>query len=336
MHKKRQKSNRMNKYIFSECDSQDEILEFWEESSDSTIFSHPKVLPLLVKEVKWFKVSKGSEIICFWPICLPNFKGNEVSRFAYYVGPLWSKNKLKQSAHRWFDTEVSVYNLVFSELEKLYISYNISLPVGVYDIRPFYWFFNSSIKNKLEIVPRYTAIISDLHEITNEMLLNRINVNRRRELKKVGISNSYYFSDCLSSDELFSLYSLFFQQRGYVIEQIDRSLLDNLYKIVQLGYGYFSAVRLKSSEELVSVCVILSCSKTSNLVLNLFEEKYINSGVGTANIFEAISIAKEKGSLCFDFNGANSYNLSRYKHSFGAVTHLYFDITAKKYENIIF
>ncbi len=123
---------------------------------------------------------------------------------------------------------------------------------------------------------------------------------------------------------------------GYLFSEMDKYKIENLFKLVQMGFGFMSAYRLKSNNKIVSANLILECSMTSNLVINVVDENYKHSGVGTATIFNAIIKSKLNGRNNFDFNGANSQLLSLYKHSFGAVSELYFDIKTLNNESAIF
>lgn len=319
----------MSTYSIEKVESKEKLIKFWIQAPDASIFSHPDVLPLLVDKVFWLQAYKGTEAICLWPLFFSDVRGKGISRFAYYVGPLWSYKWKNLPVHRRFDTENKIYSLFLEEFKKYEHPLLISFPPSNLDIRPFNWFSKDYVNYTVEIIPKYTAIITNLDRTSHHELLAKTNASRRQEIIKMNKNETLFYSKNVELNELFCLYKVQLEKKGHVVTAYDKKKLVNLLKIVKAGHGWISGFRSNADNKLVAINVILSCHSTANLVINLVDDQFKDTGVGTKIIFDSILQAKLKGISNFDFNGANSLLLSHHKHSFGAEAYLYFDLKFK-------
>lgn len=316
----------MSKFVISRINDLESLMRFWSASPDATIFTHPVVLPILVNQIEWWMAYNGDEPVCLWPICKSGFRNGGHSRFAYYVGPLWSKKYKSLSAHRWFQASGQVYSGFIDQFEKNRLPSEASMAPTLPDIRHFLWLSNSkSEKPRILVNPRYTAVL-DLDTFEPENISNSVSTNRRREIQKIKNSRRYTIAEKINTHQAMQLYQSFFSKANILMRDDDYSNLQRLFDLIMLGYGFYAGYHDDTSGELISIAIILFNDSTANLVLNLTHHEYRSTGVGTSTILHAITTSKQHGRKLFDFNGANHPQRAFYKHSFGASPQLYFDL----------
>ncbi len=316
----------MSKYTFTKIDDFDVLMKFWSASPDATIFTHPDVLPKLVDQVEWWMAYKGEEPVCLWPICKTGFRNGGYSRFAYYVGPMWSKDHKMLSAHRWLQSSGQVYSGFIDRFKVDRHPTEVSLAPTLTDVRHFLW--TNSIPSELpeiQVIPRYTAIL-DLSDLKPQNILKCVSTNRNREILRIEKSEAFSITKKIDTEQLLKLYESFFAEKNITMHQKEMDKLIRLCELVESGYGRYTGYIDTTSGELVSIVILLYDHATANLVLNLTHQAYKSSGIGTATMFNAILTAKHLGLKSFDFNGVNHPQRAFYKHSFGAEPKLYFDL----------
>ena len=141
-----------------------------------------------------------------WPIFLNDKKQIDTPDFFYYFGPYWSKKILSKQEHSNFSTTQEVYNNFIKFFTKKYKKMNFELNYSFQDIRAFdWWNFNS--KKKFKIYPRYSAIITDLNNKSEEDLLKSYRYVRRYEIKKFNLIQELLTAKTdVSFNELSDLY----------------------------------------------------------------------------------------------------------------------------------
>lgn len=318
----------MTQYRIASLDSEEEILRFWEESPDASIFTHPHVLPKLVQKLTWLAVYKNTNIICIWPVCEPDLRNGGRSRYLYYVGPFWTPLRLEWTYSSFFEVASQAYALFVQEIRERKGMTEASLASSVYDLRFLHWNtnFNRDADLKIELVPRYTAVIDNLQESSKEQIKSSMNRNRRREIKAFSACQDLQVCQDMTSEELIELYFKFFVDREQERDKSDEASLRALCELVAEGYGYYVAYRNGKTKELVSVFLCLFGKSVSNGILSITLDEYKDTGVGTFSTLEAIFEAKDLGLDTFDFNGANSPILAKFKHGMAAVPQMYYDL----------
>jgi hypothetical protein len=318
----------MSNYSFAKLnDDLDSVLNFWKQSPDATVFTHPEVLPHLVENVEWWMAFNGLEPVCLWPVCGPDFRNGGVSKFAYYVGPFWGKIRENIPLHRWLEMSRKVYRGYINKFQELDFMNEASFPLTLTDIREFLW-INTELNSglKLELIPRFTAIINNLDMKSEGDILALMKKCRRKDIKDVSMNHTLIHTEQINPDELYHLYKSHFEQRAFNVPESEYQRLKKLCDLVNNGFGYFFGLREKNTNDLISIELVLHCDKVANAIINLTREDYRDSGAGTAVIHHSVIKAKELGLKSFDFNGANSPHGAFFKHSLGAVPSLYFDL----------
>lgn len=195
------------------------------------------------------------------------------------------------------------------------------------DIRHFIWLSTStSERPRIQVTPRYTAIL-DMETIESENISKSISTNRRREMQKIQNGERFTIADEIDTDQIVQLYESFFANENILMRKNDYDNLQRLFDLIGLGYGFYVGHLDAASGKLISIAIILFNHSTANLVLNLTHREYRSTGVGTSTILHCITTSKRHGCKLFDFNGANHPQRAFYKHSFGAMPQLYFDIS---------
>jgi hypothetical protein len=316
----------MTKFVFSQIDDPESLMRFWSTSPDATIFTHPVVLPKLVNQIEWWMAYNRDEPVCLWPICKSGFRNGGHSRFAYYVGPLWGNEYKTLSAHRWFQVSGQVYSGFIDQFRANRFPSEVSMAPTLPDIRHFIWLSTlTSEQPSVQVTPRYTAVL-DLDTIDPENISKSVSTNRSREVRKIQNSDRFAMADEINTGQIVQLYESFFAKENILMRKTDHSNVQQLCDLIKSGYGFYSGYLDTASGRLISIAIILFDHLTANIVLNLTHNEYRSTGVGTATILHAIITSKQHGRKLVDFNGANHPQRAFYKHSFGAMPQLYFDL----------
>jgi hypothetical protein len=312
----------VSKYSISRI-SNNKVEDFWINSPQSSVFTHPNVLEEFAKEVHWWAVFKGQEIQCVWPITLNDKRESFLPPFSYWQGPFWTKKGFNHPYHRTLSVTTSVYELFIKHLFLEYGSIKASLHPSLNDIRAFdWWNYNNPNQPKFIIKPKYSAIISNLRN-TSESIDKHFRAVRRQEIKKFEkINKDVYFDNHCSEEEFIVLY----KKKLKIQKSVTERDLISLLKIIKKGFGWIQSARRKSDSTLCGLILVFNTNEQANLVIHLAQEEFKSEGLTAISIFKAIKTAQEKGLQCFDFNGANSPTRGDDKHSYGAKPILYFDI----------
>jgi hypothetical protein len=312
----------VNKYSISKISSES-AGHFWINSPQSSVFTHPKVLDELAKEVHWWAVTKGQETQCIWPVTLNAKRKPFIPPFSYWQGPMWTKKAYNHPSHKTLSLKTAVYELFIETFIDNYGSIKASLHPSILDVRVFdWWNYTNSEKPKFSIKPRYTAIIGDL-QVNSKPIEKSYRSNRRRELIKFKkINELVFFNSSCSEEELILFYCDTLKINR---SQIEKSLI-SLLKVVKSGFGWIQTTRKKCDSSLCGLILILSDEDQANLVLNLATTEFRDKGLMAGSITKALKTTQKKGLCCFDFNGANSPFRGDDKHSYGAKPILYFDL----------
>lgn len=307
--------------------SLDEAEKIWRESPNSCIYNSPKFLKNF-KNIHFYCTFKGLDPMMCWPIFLNDKKEIDIPDFFYYFGPYWSNKILLKQEHSNFSTTQEVYNSFIKFFTQKYKKINFELNYSFQDIRAFDWWNYNNKKKKFKIYPRYTAIINNLNNKTEEDLLKSYRYVRRYEIKKfnsiqekIKIKNKISFSD---------LNNLYFNTIPKIKNKIQKKkmtqMIELIYQCATNGFGNIIAYADKKSNEIASIILILYDNNSSHLVFNLASEEWKKKGIMSWCMHKAIVDARKNKKNTFDFNGANSPHRGDNKHSFGSKSALYFKL----------
>jgi hypothetical protein len=312
----------VSKYSISRI-SNNKVEDFWINSPQSSVFTHPNVLEEFAKEVHWWAVFKGQEIQCVWPITLNDKRESFLPPFSYWQGPFWTKKGFNHPYHRTLSVTTSVYELFIKHLFLEYGSIKASLHPSLLDVRVFdWWNYHEPNKPKFIIKPRYTALITNIQK-SNKDIEKNFRVNKRRDLKKFEkIKKSIYFDNLCSEEEFIT----FYKEKLKIEKAVTSDELISLLRIVRNGHGWIQAARQKKNSTLCGLIIVFQHQNQANLIINLALNEFKREGLMPASVFKAIETARDRGLKYFDFNGANSPARGDDKHSFDAEPVLYFDL----------
>ena len=223
----------MSKYTFTKIEDFDVLMKFWSASPDATIFTHPDVLPKLVDQVEWWMAYKGEDPVCLWPICKTGFRNGGYSRFAYYVGPMWSKYHKMLSAHRWLQSSGQVYSGFIDRFKVDRYPSEVSLAPTLTDVRHFLWM--NSIASELpeiQVIPRYTALL-DLNTLEPQNMIKSISTNRSREIRKIAKDVALSITTKIGSNQILKLYESFFAEKKITMQQKEVDKVIRLCELVE-------------------------------------------------------------------------------------------------------
>lgn len=305
----------------------DEILELWQDSPHSTIFTHPKILEKLSREVDWWIAWKGQEPQCFWPVCRPQGEFVSLPELTYWVGPMWTRVTWPIPHHRWLSRTTRVYEAFIHRFIKEYGKIQASLPKGLQDVRVYdWWNYHRPEGPHFTIKPRYTAVIPDLDKKSDEDVTAGYRQLRRRELRSLEEEGPPPLTANWETEDLIRLYEDVMGLQDIEVEKENRRKIIALAGLVQDGFGEVVAYREPSNGKVIAACLVLYGRGEANMVLNLVDTDWRDSGLPAWMVTTAIHNARSRGMHVFDFNGANSPNRGDDKHSYGSEPVLFFEI----------
>jgi hypothetical protein len=301
----------------------DEAEIIWNESPQSTIFTHPEGLKEVANKVHWWLVSKGEENQCVWPITVDENLKSVIPPFSYWQGPMWTKLGINFPNHRALSKTKPIYELFIDTFIIEYQGFKASLHPSLQDVRVFdWWNYNSPNQPRFSIKPRYTAVIQNL-SLTMETLQSNFRTDRRQALKKYEkVENNFYFDSHCTEEEFITLY----KDKLKIEKTVTTKDLISVLNVVKKGHGWVQSARLKKNAMLCGLLIVFHNARRANLVINLALPEFKNQGLIPGSILNLINTAKAKGLKYFDFNGANSPARGDDKHSYDAEPVLYFDI----------
>jgi len=312
----------VSKYSISQISSES-AEDIWLNSPQSTVFTHPKVLDELAKEVHWWAVTKGQETQCIWPITLNAKRKPFIPPFSYWQGPMWKSIGINLPNHRSLSKTKSIYELFLNTFIEEYGVVEASLHPSLLDVRVFdWWNYHEPNKPRFKIKPRYTALITNIQK-SNKDIEKNFRRNKSRDLKKFEkIKKSIYFDNLCSEEEFIT----FYKEKLKIEKAVTSDELISLLRIVRNGHGWIQAARQKKNSTLCGLIIVFHDHNQANFIINLALNEFKREGLMPASVFKAIETARDRGLKYFDFNGANSPARGDNKQSFDAEPLLYFDL----------
>ena len=299
--------------------------KIWDESPNSSIYNNPEFLKFF-RNIEIYGVYKGEELICCWPLKLKNKNQTYIPNFFYYLGPYWSKKILKIPNHSWLKYSSDVYELFLKKLTNKFDCIDFDLHYSLNDVRIFDWWNYNDQERRFKIYPKYTAIIENLKKKSENQIINNYRYVRRYELKHFKKYHTQIEECEVSLDEIYKLYfeTIKINDEREVVNI--KNKIETIYKITKTEYGKNISYRLKGTEKILCVMMLLFDNYSAHLVMNLAEREWKKKGIITWATHKTIIYSKEKNLEIFDFNGSNSPLRGDNKHSFGSESKLFFNL----------
>lgn len=306
--------------------SNDDAQEVWNNSPNANAFNNPNFLKNF-KNISFFAVLKGEEFFCCWPVQINKNRCSQIPAMFYYFGPFWSSKIKSLPNHSWLNCSLKVYELFLKKFTKKFKKINFELHYSLTDVRIFDWWNYNKSNNRFKIYPRYTALIDNLKKTNEKEIIANYRYSRRYELKKFHKLKNEIFETEISTKEILDLY---FRIVEVKISKDKREITKNIGIMTELSKNNLCktiAYKSKKTGELVSVIILIFDTLSSHLVLSVANEEWKKKGIMTWSLHNAIMFTKSKNLNIFDFNGANSPQRGDHKHSFGAKTKLFFNLS---------
>ena len=305
----------------------DEAEKVWLTSPNANIYNNPFFL-IKFKNIKFYGIFKGDEILCCWPLYIKG-KKTLVPDLFYYFGPFWSKKINTIPDHSWLSYSTKIYETCLNKLTKHFNKIDFELHYTLRDVRVFDWWNYNKENLRFKIIPRYTAIVDGLNKKTENQIINDYRYVRRYELKRFAKYTNDIISSKIDFKDILNLYYELIK-----INEKDKKLLENnlktIYDLKNTNLCQLLGYRCKKTNKIVSISILLFDNNSSHLVLNIADNNWKKKGIVSWATHNAIIFTKKRNLDIFDFNGANSPQRGDHKHSFGSKTRLYFNL---KYEN---
>ncbi len=232
----------------------------------------------------------------------------------FYSG-IWVKDELLKD-----EFNINFYEAI-SQLKKLYVSIKLVIATEITDLRPFLW-------NNFEVKVRYTYCKATQDNIFSE----GINRDYKRALKKFHLSHTV----CLFNDINWTGYSQLFKKLNYSNTQIKaiNSWLINL----EIN-NFLLCINIYNNQEKCLGSGIVLLDKTLKKGYFIFMDISKSQNRSETNSYIYIELQKwlfENGYEEFDYIGANTNTIAKYKSRYHPKLKPYYVVNYNKYHyNII-
>lgn len=308
--------------------SVDAAHRFWANSPQATAFNEPGLIEKFVSKVTWWMAFKGDTPVLLWPLTQDDERRSVLPPFSYFVGPMWSQQAWGRSSTSKLSDSLTFYKAILERLCQTQNELTFELHPTLLDVRFFDWWGSEDKSLKpFEILPRYTAQIQNLRTRDMSEITASFRGVRRREINKAAKSHSFEITASVPSRAFGDLREKAIERQGATVETAEKRAMSELFELVEKGNGYCLGVVDRMSGDIAAATLVLDGAGISNLVLSAVDHNYRNHGAGPLAIYSSIEQAKERGSMTFDFNGANSPRRGDDKHSYGAESVLYFRLS---------
>lgn len=302
-----------------------EAYQFWNASPHATAFNNPLVTTSFASTVRWFLAMKGRAPYVMWPVACDEAGVMVTPAFSYYFGPMWSHEAWSKSITSRMSDAQSCYGRITEHLVGLYESLEFELHPSILDVRFFdWWNYGEQGLPRFSIEPRYSAVIENLGEYSDETLLGNMRKWRRIEVRRAKAQEQYEISRVVTPDVFLEIRRETFAKQGENESATERESIEALFSMVDSDGAFATGVIDTLSGEIVAANLVVDGGGVSNLVLSALRSSHRRDGVGPLATFSAITSSRMRGMHTFDFNGANSPRRGDDKHSYGAIPQLYF------------
>ncbi|MGY6587772.1 MAG: GNAT family N-acetyltransferase [Wenzhouxiangella sp.] len=308
----------------------DVVRDAWSASNNALVFTDPDFLSGLCARVDWWVGIFRSNPIFYWPVCIDPAGNVVLPALPKYVGPFATDDFMSKAYYRQWSIQGDLFPAFLTAFFETYGQIAFTTRPGETDIRQMAWWSEQNESSlRLDIQPRYTAIIRDLRELSEADLLAKFRRDRKAQLSKVrelGLETNSHVAE----QEIADLYHEFMQLKGQgklAIERADQ--IQHIARYAKERNGEIIAFRDKA-DHLAGVLVLLYSRQLAHSALAIASEVYRNQGILALLEFEAMTSGKAAGKSGFDFLGANSEKGASEKHSYGATPQVYFKVESKK------
>jgi hypothetical protein len=270
---------------------------------------------------------KGKTPFLLWPVASNSLGESCAPPWSYYFGPMWSPEAFGRPVSSQLSTALAVFEAAFEVVLPESPNLEFELHPTVTDVRVFdWWNFGTERKERFRVRPRYSAQIQNMETLTDEALRSSMRELRRRELRKALATGTFEIVHEVPAETFVRLRRQTIENQGDLVDVNETDTIPVLYAMVASGDAHITGVWDRASRDFAAANLVIDGGEASNLVMNVLNESYKNTGAGPLATFTALRQSRERGNRVFDFNGANSPRRGDDKHSYGAQAVLYFRV----------
>jgi len=226
----------------------------------------------------------------------------------------------KERDTRFNSKRESYYFRVFSQiiefLEKYYKIISFTFPINFVDVRPFLW------KNYREEI-RYTYF-SDISDLDNVFSNFDSDIIRRIKKTKELSFQIDTGKDITNIETFYTLQELSFRKQHHHFQLTREQFIDFLKVLTSKEKAKVYTIHL--DQKPVASHVILFDKNIAYYWLAGSDPLYLKTGINQLLLWEAIKDIRKTGIKCFDFVGANTSTIAKYKGTYNFKLYPYFNL----------
>lgn len=276
----------------------------WKKVIDKVPFYNQEILgifngPELVGGAVWVKKTNL------------NFKLATIPLATQYIGFVLSDSpSSKLSEKISYQHKIIISGLDY--LEKNYDEINLMLSPSFSDLRPF-------IQLNYTVTPQLTYYLNFEDE---EKLWESLDGSLRRQIKKADEKN-FIINEYCSAEEFLNIMKLTFKRKGENLTIPDEIIIGTLQENCLKNNRYIFCAKDKKGG-LVSCIIFLVDSKRCYYTLAGTHPDFLNTGVQSWLIWQALKALRTKQITMLDFLGANIPSIARFKEHFNPEPKTYY------------
>lgn len=289
----------LEKYKISKI-SFDDYLNILLDSKDYNGFSDPYFLSIIFEDISFYSVDYSSQILAVFPI-IENFSIRDLFLIKYY-GLSWSRFYNSQKKHK----KIYHHQRAIFLINEFFIGKKMNLEFSNFytgiDVRPYVQYFSLLNQSELiKIVPKYTAVIAGLNQLSETELLMSYRQAKRYEILKFKDELSMK-EEIIDFDVFRNLYIETIELGNHEIDDYNQPLLA-LYQAV-IKYENLKILVHYYENDIIGYILLLLDKRQTNCLMKTTKKDFIR--YSPVLFHNAIIYTKSIGINIFDFNGANS------------------------------
>lgn len=306
-------------------DDNEKWLKLLENSPQGTRFLTPEFLDVFDASYTLYGYYRKGVCIAGVPVInTENYKSKFLPH-CYYQGPFFHNEIYKSAESKKIQYEIELVESILNCLVPHESQFDFCLDPTFQDVRGYSWFnYHETEKPVCEITPRYTAIV-DLDGKTARSLRENSRSSRRQEERYAKNREGLEIDQEGSVEELLAAYESTFSKQGRIVPKSDLNEIRRFVNyFLKVSKGHILAIR-NSEGQCVAASFIFEdyLRKWHVPIVGTGDSRY----GGTLLYFFILDFVRDSGGRHVDFNGANSPNRGYFKHSVGARSQLYFEVS---------
>ena len=300
-----------------------------ERSPQGTRFLDPEFIKIFDAPFTLYGYFRKGTCVGGVPIINTDKYDSKFLPHCYYQGPIFYDEIYRSTEGKKIQYEIELVDSILECLVQNETKFQFSLNTTFQDVRGYSWFnYHQPEKPKCEIVPKYTAIV-ELDGSTHDSLRENARSSRRQEERYAKIREGLTFEHTGELEELLQVYKSTFLKQGRIILE---SEIEELRKFItyftQRSFGHILTIKNNKGQCLAASFIYEDYHKKWHVpIVGVGDTRY----GGTLLYFSMLDFVRSLGGKSIDFNGANSPNRGYFKHSMGARSQLYFEISYNDY-----